>query len=220
METPAKHYRAPNQLSEEREEELIDAARAVFIEKGLGKTTIDTIAKRARINKVTIYRRYSDKYDLFETVIERMAERTGTRLADLELDPDQPMESLRAAALQIRSQYKENTNLELTRLMIAEASRHPELCQRARALMIANLADKLIRFFETLIENGRMESTYPREAAISFVLIFSRGFRPLFNVIGSEEQENRQFESDFTMFVRGNGITSSDPATPGRLTEY
>ncbi len=211
MRAPAKRYKAPNQLSEEREEALIDAARAVFIEKGLGRTTIDTIAQRAGINKVTIYRRYKDKYDLFETVIERMAEQTGARLTELDLDPDKPVESLRAAALKIRDHYEMDTHLELTRLMVAEASRHPELCQRARSSMIARLAEKLIQFFETLIARGQMDSPYPREAAISFVLVFSRGFRPLFNVLGSEEQENRQFESDFTMFVRGNGITVEKP---------
>ena len=208
MRVSGRSERAPNQLSPEREEALIDAAREVFVEKGVGDASIDLIASRARVNKVTIYRRYKNKYALFETVIQRTSRETGAQLADMNLDPEHVEDSLREAALTIRGVYATENHREITRLMIAEANRHLKLCQRARAYMISILSQRLVCFFESLIARRQMESQYPTEAAISFVLLFSRGFRPLLFALRSEEEEERQFESDFAMFLKGNGISS------------
>lgn len=207
-----KRYRAPNQLSPEREQALVDAALAVFAEKGLAGASMDMIARRAGVTKVTIYRRYRDKYALFETVMEDAARSMAARFEMLDLDPREPEQSLRRAAVLLLRHYDQEKHLGVGRLMVAESGRYPELCTRARNVVVASLAGKLIDFFKTLIARGQMAHNYPREAATTFVLVFSQGFRPLLNARGSEEEQARQFEADFLMFMRGYGICA-EPAT-------
>jgi len=206
MKTPARPKRAPNQLSPEREEQLINTAKEVFFEKGVGQATIDLVAKRARVTKVTIYKRYKNKYELFEAVVQYMASLYSKQLSALGLDASNPVDGLRRAAKVIRGFFNSEDHREYARLIIAETPRHPELCLRARNKMVSAASQELREFFEILIDRGQMECDYPREAAISFVLLFQGGFRPLLNALGTEEEQNRQFEADFAMFIKGNGI--------------
>jgi AcrR family transcriptional regulator len=47
---------------------IIEAARAVFLERGMRATTAD-IAKRARVSTGSIFRRYGTKEELFRRVM-------------------------------------------------------------------------------------------------------------------------------------------------------
>ncbi len=49
---------------------IIAAARAYFFEIGYGATSIEAIAKRAGVSKVTVYNRFGDKSALFTTVVQ------------------------------------------------------------------------------------------------------------------------------------------------------
>ena len=71
-------------LKEKRDEtvrRILDAATEVFAEVGFAGARVDEIAKRARVNKATIYYRVGDKkalyaevlHDIFSDVAERMA---------------------------------------------------------------------------------------------------------------------------------------------------
>lgn len=48
---------------------IIDAALHIFLEKGFNAATIEQIAARASVSKVTIYNRFTDKETLFEAVV-------------------------------------------------------------------------------------------------------------------------------------------------------
>ena len=71
-------------LKQKRDEtvrRILDAATEVFAEVGFAGARVDEIAKRARVNKATIYYRVGDKkalyaevlHDIFSDVAERMA---------------------------------------------------------------------------------------------------------------------------------------------------
>lgn len=52
-------------MSKERKEQIIRAAAKRFARHGLGKTTLDEIARDVRIGKATIYHYFRSKEDLF-----------------------------------------------------------------------------------------------------------------------------------------------------------
>ena len=56
-------------------QEILDCARDLYIEYGLRRTTMEDVAKRAGIGRATLYRRFSDKEQLFQAVIMRDAQR-------------------------------------------------------------------------------------------------------------------------------------------------
>jgi AcrR family transcriptional regulator len=50
---------------------ILDAAYTLFLEFGLRKTTMEDVAKRANIGRITVYRHYADKPTLFQAVVMR-----------------------------------------------------------------------------------------------------------------------------------------------------
>ena len=56
-------------LPEERPKQILDAALAVFGERGLSNARLDEIAKRAGVSKGTIYLYFPNKEELFREVI-------------------------------------------------------------------------------------------------------------------------------------------------------
>lgn len=60
---------------DESKQEILDCARELYIEYGLRRTTMEDVAKRAGIGRATLYRRFSDKEQLFQAVIMRDAQR-------------------------------------------------------------------------------------------------------------------------------------------------
>ncbi len=200
----------PNQLSPEREREILTAARKVFVEKGYGAASAELIAKKAGVSKTALYRRYNNKGALFTAVMQQAADLLAGKLDAIELDPHRPIECLHNAAYAIRDGVS-GEHVEITRLMVAEAKRYPDLSQQAREKMLGVLVTRMERFFKTLIKRGQMDHPYPHQAAMAFVLLFSRGFRPLFPARISVREDNRRVEADFGMFLRGCSI--QDPKT-------
>src|SRR6059058_3898317 len=56
-------------LPEERPQQIIDAALAVFGERGLAAARLEDIAKRAGLSKGTIYLYFPNKEELFREVV-------------------------------------------------------------------------------------------------------------------------------------------------------
>lgn len=112
-------------------ERILDAATELFFAEGYGATSIETVARRARVSKRTFYHRFPDKAALFGAVIHRIVER-------LRPPADAPLyeggsldEILKRLARLILHAALTPTALSLSRLMIAEAHRFPELARVA-----------------------------------------------------------------------------------------
>lgn len=60
----------PDQGDKSRQN-ILDKARELYLEFGLRRTSMDDVAKRAGMGRATLYRRYSDKGQLFMAVISR-----------------------------------------------------------------------------------------------------------------------------------------------------
>src|ERR1700712_4957234 len=56
-------------LPEERPRQILDAAFAVFAERGLAQARLEDIAKRAGLSKGTIYLYFPNKEELFREVV-------------------------------------------------------------------------------------------------------------------------------------------------------
>ena len=56
-------------------EEVLDAALAQFEDIGIRRSTIEDIARRAGIDRVTVYRRVGSKVDVIQAVIAREVQR-------------------------------------------------------------------------------------------------------------------------------------------------
>jgi len=77
---------APSQPDAEATDEtarrILDAALALFLEFGLRRTTMEDVARRTGVSRVTVYRHHADKASLFQAVILREYRRS---VADIQM---------------------------------------------------------------------------------------------------------------------------------------
>jgi AcrR family transcriptional regulator len=72
MEATARTRR--EEYAEATYEALLDSAAGCFLENGFAATSLDAVAKRARVTKGAIYHHFASKRDLFMAVLERQEE--------------------------------------------------------------------------------------------------------------------------------------------------
>ncbi|GAB6079545.1 TetR/AcrR family transcriptional regulator [Hydrogenophilus thermoluteolus] len=68
----ASPYKRRRRRKEARPQELLEAAMALFIERGYAATRLEDVAARAGVVKGTIYLYYADKLALFTAVVEQV----------------------------------------------------------------------------------------------------------------------------------------------------
>jgi len=66
---------------------LLQAALAVFTQKGVDATTIEDITERADVGKGTFYRYFHDKYEVMIALIEDAVEGLLARVRDVKAEP-------------------------------------------------------------------------------------------------------------------------------------
>ena len=122
---------APRQRRKDaRPQELLDAALALFVDKGFAATRAEEVAARAGVSKGTLYRYYPSKEELFKAVVrnclvariaegvDMVAQHRGTASELLTLVMD---EWWRQVGLGVAG--------GISRVMMAEAQQFPELAR-------------------------------------------------------------------------------------------
>ena len=77
-------------------EKILKAARAVFAENGYNGTHVDEIARRAGVNKATLYYQIGDKDTLYANVIHQVIGNTAQGIAEAVSRVEHPEEKLKA----------------------------------------------------------------------------------------------------------------------------
>jgi TetR/AcrR family acrAB operon transcriptional repressor len=82
-------------------EALLDAAEALFAERGVSRTSLQDIARAAGVTRGAVYWHFADKAELFNAMMERTTEPMIDTLDHIDPDTDQaPLAALRDSTLQ------------------------------------------------------------------------------------------------------------------------
>ena len=110
----------------ERRQALLDAARAVFLEKGYANATIDAVVERAGGSKATVYSLFENKEGLFAALVAEAAEELSALVQAYR--PDGRIEDdLRDFGLHYLEILTRPERLALFRLVLGECGRVPEV---------------------------------------------------------------------------------------------
>ena len=149
-------------------EAIAQAALRLFLRDGYERTSVDAIAAEAGVSKRTIYNRYTDKENLFRSVLQDMftdSMAAFARMADAHLaDVTDVGRDLTAFLMESAVTLTlAPDRIALIRLILTEAPYFPALLRRERGHegMHATLARVLGR----LAEAGKLAVTDPDEAA-------------------------------------------------------
>lgn len=119
-----EQYRA--EVSRQKQEEILKAALAAFLEFGYARTTIDYIAQRSKVSTATLYKHFPSKADLFGGIMAQVWKTDAISAAPMPTDLPP-----KTALMQIGQEYAQlliSPNIQpLFRVIIAEASHFPEL---------------------------------------------------------------------------------------------
>ena len=154
MSAAADTERPVARRSARKQQAILHAARDLFLQKGYAGTSMDQVALKAEVSKVTIYTHFTDKQTLFIAVVtaaideakagsQSLVDQLGNS-TDLELD-------LRDFARQHVALVTQPHLIQMRRMIISEAHRFPDLArawhrvgpERAHATLAGQI-DKLV----------------------------------------------------------------------------
>ena len=198
-------------------ERILDVATELFLAEGYGATSIEAVARRARISKRTFYHRFPDKAALFGAVVHRIIE--GLRPpAETPLYEGGSLEEVlrRLARLMLRAVLMPMA-LALNRLMVAEAQRFPELAAIvAREGGRAEVVGQIAAMLEREARAGTLTIDRPAVAAEQFLQLVVT--LPQRRALGlgtpmSEAELDAWADDCVNLFL--NGCRSWQPHRPG-----
>lgn len=136
--TSTPHKKRRQRRKDARPGEIIDAAMALWAEKGFAATRLDDIASEAGIAKGTIYRYFSSKEDLFEQSVETRLVATmdsiGAHGATFDGTTEELLRQFFDAML---SQMADQKGYVFIKVLISEGHRFPDMVERYRTVALA-----------------------------------------------------------------------------------
>jgi AcrR family transcriptional regulator len=94
---------------EERRQQLVDVARALFAEKGFDGTSIEEIAHRASVSKPVVYEHFGGKEGIYAVVVDREMRSLLDGIVSA-LSPGHPRELLEQAACALLDYIESSTD--------------------------------------------------------------------------------------------------------------
>jgi AcrR family transcriptional regulator len=184
--TSPKQRRAPA----ERPGEILDAALALFVEKGFAATRLDDVAARAGLSKAAIYLYFQDKTALFQGVVRQaVAANLGTVEAMLKAHQG-PMAVLLPRILEFMAGRIEQTPMaSVAKLVISESRAFPEIGR----FYLKEVIGRGVPLMEGLIKRGIAQGEFRRVDPAMTVrsligpMLLAGIWRTVFEPIGAEK---------------------------------
>jgi len=185
---PAGKKAAPRRQrrKEARPAEIIEAALALFCERGFGATRMEDVARRAGVAKGTLFVYFPTKHDLFRAVAQTVV---ASGLAAIEQAPDsldRPLATLIPLLLAQAAHVGQTGVPALARLLISESRAFPDLPR----VWHDEVVSKVLGLVTTAIENaqarGEVRAGDARLYAFSIIgpMMSAMLFRDLFAAAG------------------------------------
>ena len=152
---PATPAARRSQRKQVRAGELLDAALALFVEKGYAATRVDEVAARAGVSKGTLFLYFPSKEALFKAVVHDNA---GRPLADAQREVAEyagpTAELVHEFIRRWWTQYGGTPAAGLTKLIVSEASNFPDLARYYQAEVVQPSHDLVRRIVQRGIDRG------------------------------------------------------------------
>jgi TetR/AcrR family transcriptional repressor of mexJK operon len=172
-------------LSDKKREAILRGAKAVFLKEGFGGASMDQIAAMAGVSKMTVYRHFGSKEDLFAGVITELCQFIVAEDMN-EIFSHEPIDALRSFARKMTDIVFAPETAELHRIVIAESRRFPKLGRLFYKTGPQACIDALEDYFVRNKNDRRFRIENPRRAAEEFLELL-RGYSHLKMLLGIEK---------------------------------
>ena len=153
---------------EVKHEAILKAATTLFLKNGYSNTSMDAIAEAARVTKQTIYAHYKSKDMLFTRMVSNLCDRHTPPDSLLKSETKALTDALYEIGLGFLNMITSKEGLAATRLVIAEATKHPNLAQRYYEDGTLRMVSMLARFLDLQKSQGKLNPSDTASAASYF----------------------------------------------------
>jgi AcrR family transcriptional regulator len=174
----------------ERPGEIIDAALALFVEKGFAATRLDDVAERAGLSKAAIYLYFDDKIALFQGVIQQaIGSNLGMVEAMLAAHRGPVAELLPRILEFMASRVEETPMASVAKLVISESRAFPEIGR----FYLEEVIGRGLPLMEGLIKRGIAQGEFRKVDPVLTVrsiigaMLLAVIWRTVFEPIGAEK---------------------------------
>jgi AcrR family transcriptional regulator len=150
--------RPPRELAGEVDARILDAAREVFLERGLAGASMDEIAGLARAGKPTIYARFPSKEALFTAVVMRSMADKIVRFENYVPIGRTIEEGLASVGATVLHWALAGDTVGLMRLAIAEARRFPDLASGVYRMARERGAEAVSRLLSEVAQSDGLDT--------------------------------------------------------------
>ena len=151
--TPAKRARR----KEARPGELLEAALALFVEKGFAATRVEEVAARAGVSKGTLFLYFPSKEELFKAVVRENASRhLHDAFREVAGHAGTSAELLHEFIRRWWTQYGGTPAAGLTKLIMSEAANFPDLAQYYQDEVVQPSHELVRRIVQRGIDRGEL----------------------------------------------------------------
>ena len=160
---------ARKRTDEDRKTQILDAARAVFDEKGVENATISDVVRRAGVAQGTFYLYFASKRDAVIELARRPMEEIAARVSAAAVASASFEEMLRAM-LKIAFEF-ERPNMDLCR-MISQVNSSSKASWHSTPMMV-RMHEQMVGIYTQAMAAGEMIQMDPEMAAVMFHMILS-----------------------------------------------
>lgn len=158
------------------QEHVLEVSEAEFLANGFSGTSIDAIARKAGVSKLTLYRRFTNKDGLFLAVAMRAVADSCSHIPSVRTEDRPAAEVLVDFAIEILNGYLAPRSLAITRLAIAEAPQFPDVARTYYEQTSKSLAP-LVEYLQRLGTAGALSIPDPHRAAMTLTSLCMDGAR-------------------------------------------
>lgn len=163
-------------MIERRNEELLDRALDLFLDKGFEATTIETICTELNMARRTIYARYGDKDTLFRAALQRAIDQWIVPVERLSAQECDDLETtLVNIARQWVSNIKKPSGMRLVRIANTEVFRDPEVARYLWEQTAQPTIGYLTDLFRRRLRPGQPGVPDAHDAAAAYLILVVEG---------------------------------------------
>ncbi|NBN65835.1 TetR family transcriptional regulator [Microvirga tunisiensis] len=178
-------------ISDQKRQQILEAAIAEFQERGFAGASMDRISDRATVSKRTVYNHFASKDVLFRAIIDCLADRMTAALDVVYVPGEDLRDQLTRLAWAEGNLLVDPCFMRMARMLMGETIRHPVL-----AAEFAQRVDKMRAFgafMDAAFADGALVAGTPELAATQFMaLIKARGFYPYLLTGGAPDRDLMQ----------------------------
>jgi AcrR family transcriptional regulator len=184
--------------------QILDGARAVFMDLGYDGASMGVIARSAGVSKGTLYVYFADKNRLFEAIVEQESLEQGKAVFNLDPERDVTVTLREFGQAYIQLLCRPGGGSAI-RTVMAIAERMPDVGRRFYERVLAYTINRLAQFLDAKVKGGQLAIDDCELAATQFMQMCQATlFQPfIFQAAPapSSEQITRVVDSAIRMFL-------------------